>query len=162
MKEVNEDEILMEHYFPYENISIDMRNMCLFLIDSSKEVKSSPRVGNSERPFDVVSMHFRRESNHVAFNGFISNGEENKFLDGRIGYSDNKYFMYTNVYRLYEYLDDDDRDYNLFETFELDGEDTIRISEYNDGIKYIEKIDPINTSEADYYYDQKVRQLKMN
>ena len=100
-------------------MSQDTRNLCLSLINESKELTDSPRVVDKHEPFEIVSINIRKEKEIVSFNGFISNSIENKVLDGRIVYSNGKYYIKTNVYRLYEYLDEDERDYNLEEEFEL-------------------------------------------
>ncbi len=157
-----EEEIIFEQYFPAENMSIDTRNLCLYLINSSKEVTSSPKVANPSKPFELVSMHLKRDNQEVSFNGFISNGEENKFLDGRMIKLNEKYYMRTNVFRLHDSLDEEDKDYIVTEEFDLQPEGLYRKTMYSDGTYFCEKLEPLNELDVDSFVDEKVRGLRRN
>jgi hypothetical protein len=157
---VYEDEIIFEQYFPSENMNEDTRNLCLSLIGQSKEFTDSPKVVDNSEPFDFVSMSLNKRNNIVTFNGFISNGIENKFLDGRIVKSNNCYFLKTNVYRLYEYLDDDERQYSLDEKFELLDDCLVRKTLYSDAGYYDEVLPALTHIDIDSFAEEQVRRLR--
>lgn len=156
-----EDEIIFEENFPSENMNIDVRNLCLALIGNSKELTASPRVVDPSEPFDIVTMHLNKKNNIVFFNGLISSKVENKFIDGKIYVVNGKYYIKTNVYRLYEYLEDDDRDYNLEEEFELLDDSLIRRTVYSDGNFFNETLEPLTDIDIDNFIEEKVRKLKL-
>lgn len=160
MMEVNEDEILLEQYFQTKNMSVDARNLCLYFIDKSKELDGSINTGNVGRKYDIVNMSFNRIDNTINFSGFISNGEENKYLDGKINKVNDGYFLHCNVYRLYEYLDDDERDYTYSEVFELKSDKIFRCTFYNDGKVFREIFDAFDICDVDYYMDEKIRSIR--
>ena len=156
-----EDEILIEQYFPAENMNDNTRNLCLSLINQSKEVTDSPRCIKSDEPFDIVSMNLYKKGNMVSFNGFISNGKENKILDGRMATSNGKYYVKTNVYRLYEFLEEEERDYNLEEEFEFTDKALIRKTMYSDGKFFYEELEPLTEIDIDGFIEEKVRRLRL-
>ena len=136
MREIDEDELLLEEYFQYTNMSIDARNICLYILSKSKELDGSVNAANKFKKFDLVNMSLKRNGGVIKFNGFASNGEENKFLEGKIKKVDNCFALETNVYRLYEYLDDDERDYYYSELFSPTKDGLNRVTIYNDGTMY--------------------------
>ena len=160
MIEINEDEILLEQYFQSNNMSKDARNLCLYFIDKSKELDGSINTANVGRKYDIVNMNLSRCDKTITFSGFISNGEENKYLDGKINKVNDGYYLNCNVYRLYEYLDDDERDYTYSEVFESKSDKLFRCTFYNDGRVFREKLDAFDIADVDFYIDEKVRLIR--
>ena len=139
MIEIDEDEKLLNHFYERKNMTKDSRNLCLFLVSNSKELDGTVNTANYGKRFDVVNMTFSNDRNKkiIKFNGVADNGEEKKLLDGDIIQVNNSYALSTKVCRLYEYLDDDDRDYTYNEVFEPMDDMLNRVTVYNDGTKKV-------------------------
>ena len=160
MMEINEDEILLEQYFQTKNMSTDARNLCLYFIDKSKELDGSINTANVGKKYDLVNMNLNRIGNSITFKGFASNGEENKYLDGNIKKVNNGYYLDCSVYRLYEYLEDDDRDYRYSEYFDSKDDKLIRCTFYHDGRIFRDTLESFDISDVDFYIDEKVRLIR--
>ncbi len=129
----NEESILVEQLFPALNMDEKSRNFFLNLLLNSIELKNSKYVyrDSSPKEFDMVFMHLNDEGSIIRFDGAISNGEENKMVYGTVEIRDGKYFVTSNVYRLFELVFGDDKEYRVYDEYEVKDGKTFRTSSYN-------------------------------
>lgn len=148
------DEILLEQYITYENVSKDERDKCVNLLLHTKEMEESC-INNGKCNYDIVSLNLNRKNNYICFNGSTTNDKENRMIDGYIYKSGNKYFVVNNIYRLYEYLDDEDRIIKCIDLFTFKNNKVYRNTSYANSLAYFEKeFDEFdNDSLYKYYYD---------
>ncbi|MGM9877209.1 MAG: hypothetical protein ACI33S_01040 [Bacilli bacterium] len=154
-----DEEILLEQYITYNNMSKTTRDMCMHLISNIKEVTDSEVVisGNNQRSYSIVSMNFNSDGYVIKFNGFLTNEDENRFIDGTIVRKANNYYVNTNIYRLDEFLDDEDRDYSTHEVFTIKDDKILRKTLYKPAIGYFEEELPLFDDIQLYnYYYQKI------
>lgn len=160
-----EEEILLEQFITYNNMSKTSRDMCMHLITHLKEVCDSEFVygKNGDKKYDVLSMNFNSDNYIITFNGIISNDTENRCIDGIISRKANNYYVRTNIYRLNEYLEDEDKDYSTFETFTVSNDSVMRKTMYKPAHGYFEEellpFDEIDLS--NYYYKRIGREDKI-
>lgn len=158
---LDDGESLFEKYFKGENINADKRNYCYMLINNIREVENSRyHANNQSNEFELSSMTFRRIAlNKYYFFGVLSNGEESKTADGVIEINEGKIVVGANFYRLYEFLDDDERFYSTVDTFCKEDGRSIRITEYPDGMRYTEPLDLLEGEEVSEYAYQKSKTM---
>lgn len=131
------DEIIFESHFQSENMDAEERNLCLWLLNNSQEVQDSPRRLNSDKPFNLVTMYLLKEDGVIGFSGAISNGDENKWIDGTItdrpSFSGTSKFIKCKVHRLADTVLDQDKDYYLEEEFITFPQHIVRKTKYTFG-----------------------------
>lgn len=134
-----EDEILLEQYITYNHMSKSDRDMCMHLITNSKEVCDSELNDGEDRKYKVISMNFNSDGYIVLFNGILTNGNENRYVDGSITRKSDNYFVKTNIYRLNEFIEDDERDYCSLEVFRVLHDSVYRKTMYTSLAGYFEE-----------------------
>lgn len=106
-----EDKILFEHLFPAEDMDNKERNESLYIISNLRDVANSEHFINENDPrrYSLVMMSLDKRNEAVHFNGGISNGVENRYIDGYIFRKKNSISVHYAVDRLHhETLDDND------------------------------------------------------
>lgn len=136
----DDEEILLEQHITYNHMSKDERDFCMNLIINTKDISDSEVVfnNNSNSHFDIINMNIVKKGYDVLFNGNIANNNEFRCIDGRIIRIGNKYCVKTNVYRLHEMLEEDEKDYSTEDIFEIKDDHIIRKSGYYPAIGYYE------------------------
>ncbi len=143
----NEEEILLEQYFPYENMDLEERDYYLNLLLHTKDIGDSDTLEKNPT-FDIVTMSLKKTPDYITFNGAVANNEENRLVDGIIVKKGNSYTIISNIYRFNEFLDDEDKDYSVTDKFTFKGDKLYRKTIYRSG-KYFEmeydafSLDPI-------------------
>jgi serine/threonine-protein kinase RIO1 len=114
-----EEEVLIEQLFPCSNMNKEDRNFYLNLIINSKELTDSIYNYTSASPtkYDLVFLTLQNEGSIVRFNGAISNGEENKMYYGVILNKDDKYYIHSNFYRLFDLVFGSEKEYSSTDQF---------------------------------------------
>ncbi len=162
MFDISEDgEVLFERYFKGINITADTRNYCYMLLSNIREVENSRFVDkNQSNEFELGTMTFKRSGRYkFLFDGAITNGIEGKMVDGVITIEDRDIIIETNYYRLNEFLEDDEKFYSTTDAFVQQGDRTIRITTYSDGMKFTEEVDLLSGEEVDEFAIQKSKYL---
>lgn len=149
----SEEEIILEQYFPYHNMDLEERDYYLNLLLHTKDISDSAVLisEDSKSTFEIVNMVLKKAPEFITFNGAITNGEENRWIDGIIIKKGNSYAVISNVYRFAEFLREDDRDYSVTDKFTFKGDMLYRKTGYASG-KYFE-------SEFDTYSLDPVEEL---
>ncbi|NLC48011.1 MAG: hypothetical protein GX758_01445 [Tenericutes bacterium] len=133
-----EENIIFEQYFQYKNLTSEEGDYYLDILRHIKDICDSDIRVSSEGSsvFDIVFMSIIKESNgKVTFNGAVSNGEENKCVDGLIEKIKNKTYVMTEVYRLHPSLEDEEKIYSTVDYFSFTSNKVNRRSEYVGGNK---------------------------
>lgn len=127
-----------EQYFKYKFLTVDEGDYFLDILRHTKDITDSDIVisNDSDNIFDIVFMTLSKEVNgKVSFNGAISNGNENKYIDGLIEKKNNKVYVISDVYRLHENVNDEDKRYSVVDYFSFTSNKVNRRSEYVGGNK---------------------------
>ena len=152
-----DQEILLEQYFPYTNMDEQDRTFYLNLLLSSQELSSSDYNLSETSPsrYDIVCMTLNNEGVMVRFNGAISNGEENKLIDGIIFKRRSGYCIFSNVYRLSEKVFEN-KEYRTIDEFSFKDEIVKRKSAYNEMFKKPVVIQLKTPGEMEEFYQSKL------
>ena len=154
----NEEEIILEQYFPSINLDKEGRDFYLNLILNSKELTDSKYnfKETSTSSYEIVFMHLKNEGSIVRFDGAITNGEESKLINGAIIEKGNKHYVFSNVYRLFELVTGNDKEYKVTDEFkEKDGRITRRTI-YESGEYFEADITLKTPEEMEEYYKGKI------
>jgi hypothetical protein len=158
----NSEEILIEQYFPYMNMEKEQRDFYINLLLNSKEVTDSEFNLNSysSPQYDLVFISLKNDGKLIRFDGAISNGEENKLIEGAIIRRGNKYFVFSNLFRLFELVHDDKKEYDVIDEFRFKDGGVLRKTTYSDK-RYFESTVTLKSSdELEEYYRKKIGMTK--
>lgn len=149
-----ENEILLEQFITYNHMSADTRDLCMQLILNSKDLQDSvvPLNENSQRKYKVLSMSLDSLGHIIKFNGIVVNDSENRYIDGTIIRKGNEYSLYTNVYRLNPCIDEEEKDYSVYEKFTINEDSILRETMYKPVIGYFKETIP-SFDEIELYSD---------
>lgn len=152
------DEILLEQFISFNNMTIDSRDICINLIRNIKEIECSEFLAHKYdgRKYKLVQMSLSNiDGRIIKFNGFAMNENEVRHLKGEIQRKGNKYFVITDFYRSNEYVDDDDNNLSTFDIFTIKEDNVIRKTHYKNYPYVFETIlEPFDDMELyDYYYE---------
>lgn len=155
-----EDKMILEQYIQYEGISEEKADKCLDILRHSQDIMDSSKTVSDKGPssFDIVVMSFKATDNDdvVTFNGAISNGNENKWLDGRIEAIANKALVVANVRRLHPSLSEKDKDYKFFELYSFKDKEVHCEASYSTGECFERIMEPFIPEELESYKQSKV------
>lgn len=143
----NIERILFEsEYFNYENLSYAEGDRYLDILRHIKEVTDSEViVTNRNSVFELVCMNLKKdESGIVSFSGAISNGIENKWLNGFIKNIGNKTYVSTKVTRLHPLIsiESKEKEFETYDKFKFKDDSIERITTYSNVSGYFESILP--------------------
>lgn len=152
------EEVLLQQFFSSRGIDKSKRDFYINLILSSKELQDSEFgcSGESIRQYDIVMLSLVREGKRVSLNGAISNGVENKWIQGSISGTERKQLLSASIDRLSDMVPDSEKIYEYFETFEFGEEGVTRTTVYGDGREFKSKIDMKTQEELEEYYRGKI------
>lgn len=157
-----EDRILYEIYFGYQGLSDEEGDYYIDIIRHTKEVTDSEfNVGNPETiAYDIITMSLKKlENGEVSFNGAISNGNENKCLEGVIKKIGNRVFVTSELLSLHPEVENR-KPYDVTDYFTFKGSQVLRKTSYTDG-KYVETImEPFNKEDLESYIQSKADHMK--
>jgi len=158
----NEDKILVEQYFPAQNLDENDRNFYLNLLLHSKELTSSDYNFRDSSPsnYDFVFMSLNDEGSIVRFDGAITNGEENKLMYGAILRRGEKYYIFSDVYRLFELVFGDDKEYRVTDEFSFKDGSVTRKSSYGTASSTVSKVTLKTDEEMEEYLQGKIGSRK--
>lgn len=159
----HEDEIILEQYFPYKNMTIEERNFFINLFINSKDVSDSEvRINkNSDKSYKVNYLGLNKEKNIIRFEAIVSNSSENRMISGFFKGFGNKMTLVSSVYRCSDVLDDDDKDYKIIEDFVFEDDKVFRKSRYLDGRYYESKVDLYSDDEMEEYIQNITDEYKL-
>ena len=154
------DEILLEQYFTYINMSEENRNNFINILLHTKDIYDSEKnlEGAKYSNFDLLTLHLMNREGIVKFNGAVYNDYENRIIDGIIYSKSNKIYVNTTIYRLNDFVSD--KEYNVNDTFVFKDGRVIRRSVYDDGKYFEDEILLMNNQEVQEYLENKVDNMK--
>ena len=158
-----EENIIFEQYFQYKNLTSEEGDYYLDILRHIKDICDSDIRVSSEGSsiFDMVFMSIIKESNgKVTFNGAVSNGEENKCIDGLIEKIKNKTYVMTEVYRLHPSLDGEEKKYSTVDYFSFSSNSVKRKSCYSNNRKSEVTLKPFDMNSLEEYKISKVEEHK--
>ena len=158
-----EENIIFEQYFQYKNLTPEEGDYYLDILRHIKDICDSDIRVSSEGSsiFDIVFMSIIKESNgRVTFNGAVSNGEENKCIDGLIEKIKNKTYVMTEVYRLHPSLEDEEKMYSTVDYFSFSPNSVKRKSYYSNNGKSEVILKPFDKNSLEEYKLSKVEEHK--
>ncbi len=159
-----DDEILLEQYFPYRNMTIDERNLCINLLLNTKDISDSEiYIRDYASPvYDILFMNLNKnEMGAVRFDGATYSDYENRLVSGYIVRSGNKYLIKTDVYRFNDVLQEEEKEYSVTDEFVFKNGKVYRRSRYSEGCDYFEsEVRLLNDLELDEYLESKIRKFK--
>lgn len=157
-----EDRILYEIYFGYQGLSDEEGDYYIDIIRHTKEVTDSEfNIGNPETTaYDIITMSLKKlENGEVGFNGAISNGNENKCLEGVIKKIGNRVFVTSELLSLHPSIENR-KPYDVTDYFTFKGSQVLRKTSYPDG-KYVETImEPFDKEDLESYIQSKADHMK--
>ena len=160
----NEDEILIEQYFPYRNMTIDERNLCINLLLNTKDICDSEISINehSSSIYDILFMNLSKtEEGAIRFDGATYNDDENMLISWFFVRSNNKYYVRTDVFRFNDVLQEEDKEYSITDEFIFKNGKVYRRSRYTDSCEFFEsEVRLLNGLELDEYLESKVRKFR--
>ena len=157
-----EDRILYEIYFGYKGLSEEEGDYYIDIIRHTKEVTDSEvNVGNpSTTAYDLVVMNLKKlETGEVGFNGAISNGTENKCLEGVIKKIGDRVYVTSSLVSLHPSIEERNP-YDVTYYFTFKGSQVLRKTSYPDG-RYFETImEPFDKDDLEAFIQSKADHMK--
>lgn len=157
-----EDRILYEIYFGYQGLSNEEGDYYIDIIRHTKEVTDSEVNVDplDSTAYDLVMMNLTKlETGEVSFNGAISNGNENKCLEGVIKKIGDRVFVTSKLVSLHPSIPEK-KPYDVIDYFTFKGKNVLRKTSYSDG-KYFETImEPFKKEEIDAFVQSKADHMK--
>ena len=157
-----DDRILYETYFGYQGLSDEEGDYYIDIIRHTKEVTDSEvNVGSPDSTaYDLVMMSLKKlETGEVGFNGAISNGNENKCLEGVIKKIGDRVFVTSELISLHPSIEEK-KPYDVTDYFTFKGKQVLRKTSYPDG-RYFETImEPFKKEEIDAFVQSKADHMK--
>ena len=139
----SEESYVFHYYVSCEcDISVEEKRFYIQMVRQTQEFMDTKQTMLLEGPsnFKIIFMHFKHdEDNNILFDGAISNGEENRCVDGVIKKKDNKYHVFTYVYRLHQSVPENIKKYYVYDTFKTVKNGLIRTSIYDESLRYRQK-----------------------
>ena len=157
-----EDEILLEQYFPYKNLTLKERTYCINLLLNSKELNESEvGVGEHYNPrFDLVFLSLDRKNDIILFDGAIANNEENRMMYGEILKRGSKIVMMNTIYRLSD-MYDENKEFTIIEGYSFKDGHITRSTLYEDKAYFESELDPDTFNKAESFLDEKAKSLRL-
>lgn len=179
------DEILLEGYFQYKNMTINERNFCINVLLHTKDVRDSETyVGKFPCSiYDLLFMSFSKdEDGNYNFEGATYSDFENRMVKGVISREGNRYNVLTHVYRCSDYLYDEDdgvvreydlgvdartrlnnkKEYTVTDVFMFKNDKVRVVSKYEDFSEIFDaEVEFLDDLELDEYFDNKIKKLKL-
>ena len=154
----DEEEVLLEQYYINKGLNKNERDFYINLLLNSKELTESEfnYSSQSSSKYDLVFITLENKGHYVTFYGAISNGEENKIIDGSIIKRGNKFLVINNIYRLFELLSDDEKEYNVVDIFRFKNGQLKRNTKYADERVFDADIELKTQEEMIDYYRSKI------
>lgn len=158
----NDEEIILEQYFPYHNMDLEERDYYLNLLLYTKDISDSDILEreDSKSSFEIVTISLNKIQNTITFNGAISNGEENRWIDGIINKYGNVYGVWCNVHRLSDFISEEEKDYKVTDKFTLKSDKLYRKSNYTPGRYFEAEFDAFSLDAIETLKRSKLNLLK--
>ena len=158
------EEIQLEQLFSYKNMNKNERDFYINLILNSKELTESEYNynKNSSPIYDLVFLALENKGNYAVFYGAVSNGEENKVIEGSIVKKGKRFFVINNFYRLFELINEEEdvKEYNVVDEFAFNSKRLKRKTMYGDKKLYETDISLKTKEELEDYYKSKIKDKK--
>ena len=121
--------------------------------------------------FKIILMHFKHDDDgNILFNGAISNGNENRCVDGVIKQKGKRYYVLNHVYRMGIEVPEWIKDYCTYDTFKTIQDRWYQESYYENSLEYRQifcepkaikrRIDGIDLSTYDEFQREYVNMFK--
>lgn len=156
-----EEKILLEQYFPATNMSDADRAFFLKLLFASKELTESDYNEGEKAPscYDFVAMALDNIGPMINFDGYISNGVENKLMYGSIMPNKNRYLIISNLFRISPEVKGI-KAYTVTDEFVFEDDDIVRNSNCNARPVEPVRITLMTDEELIAYYREKIGPIK--
>ena len=117
------------------------------LLRQTKDFMDSKHVmsaADSTR-FEMVFMNVHRDGENINFNGAVTNGVENRYVDGVIKTKGKRYYVLTHVYRMNQEIPENIKEYYVYDTFKRIKDNLYQETIYDESWEY-RQANPIEQS----------------
>lgn len=163
--ELSKDEMMMfEKYFNGdESIPLEDRYFYFQMLRQTKDLMDSKHTISSEDPtrFEMVFMNLCQEEEGISFSGAVSNGIENRAIDGIIKAKGKRHYVLTHVYRMHQSVPENIKEYYVYDTFKQIKDKWYQESVYDESLDYRRQTNkhidiykkPISGFDMDSFYE---------
>lgn len=130
---MNNEGILDEQKFPYENMTLEERNYYINILKSCKDICDSINKVDNQSKCEIVSLNFKKEGNVINANGFLTIGSENRCIDANIYISKKNIIVDMQITRLLS--NGTNEVYTVLDEFTVQNDKLKRFSQYNVDMK---------------------------
>ena len=117
----SEESYVFHYYVSCEcDISVEEKKFYIQMLRQTQDFMDTKQTMLLEGPsnFKIIFMHFKHdEDNNILFDGAISNGEENRCVNGVIKQKGKRYYVLNHVYRLGLEVPNWIKEYDVYDTF---------------------------------------------
>lgn len=148
------DEVLVEQYIRAENMTKIERDICMLYLSNIKDIKDSDikPVDDSTSTFTISEVIFKKHPAHITFNGSVSNGTEDRLIDGYIIKDGRSIMVKCNFYRLNDAVNSEDKNYNTVDTYRSGSGVISRKTQYLESGKNFRGKVELNINDLNDYY----------
>lgn len=128
-----------EKYFSCdESIPLDERYLYFQMLRQTKDFMDSKHTISDEDStrFEMVLMNLHKEGNDITFNGAISNGVENRWVDGIIKQNGKRHYILTHVFRLHQSVPESIKEYYVYDTYKRIQDRLYQETIYDESLEY--------------------------
>lgn len=131
---------IFEQYFRYHNLTSEEGNYYFNILRHIKEVTDSEvKIGRENYSFVELSLT-KSSNNNILFNGSLSNGIDNKCIEGTINQNGNKVYVTSKFYRLNNYVSENEKEYITMDCFNSKNDSIVRSTSYSNILEFFETI----------------------
>lgn len=135
-----EESYVFHYYVSCEcGISVEEKRFYIQMLRQTQDFMDSKQdlLLNGPTSFKIIFMHFKNdEEGNILFNGAISNGEENRCVDGVIKHKGKRYYVLNHVHRLGEDFPEWMKEYYVYDTFKTIEDRWYQETIYDNSLEY--------------------------
>lgn len=139
-KELTPSEMLVfEKYFNGDEcIPLEKLYFYFQMLRQTKDFYDSKHTVSEEdsTKFEMVFMTLHQVGENITFNGAVSNGIENRCVDGVIKQKGKRYYVLTHVYRLNQSIPENIKEYYVYDTFKKIKDKLYQETIYDESLSY--------------------------
>ena len=150
--------MIFEKYFSGdESISIDECYFYFQMLRQTKDFSDSKHTLNDGdcTKFEMVFMNLGKDGDNITFNGAVSNGVENRCVNGVIKQKGKRYYVLSQVYRMHELVLEDIKEYYVYDTFKRIKDRLYQETIYDESLSYRKSHDD------EYVFKRKIEEFDM-
>lgn len=131
--------MIFEKYFNGdESIPLEQLYFYFQMLRQTKDFCDSKHTVSEEETtkFEMVFMSLHQDGENITFNGAVSNGIENRCVDGVIKQKGKRYYVLTHVYRLHQSVPENIKEYYVYDTFKRIKDKLYQETIYDESLSY--------------------------